>query len=228
MFNHKVAGKAKKISNDLILINAAIAAFGLFIIVYPWGAKEIVCRILAGLICVWGIFKIFSQIMRRKNNDVSVAGIVFGCLLLAIGVYVIISPEFLAGVLTVVLSVILFLGALFKLQYAVKFQKNNSKLWWVQAGAAILLIITSIIAFINPFGKAGNLIMIFIGIALVVDAIWDLLTIFYIKKKFGEAVKYAAENNVYEGRTIPEDNGKYVNTVAVDSDSENSSEPPQQ
>ena len=215
-----IKNKVNKISKDIILINVAITLLGVFLVLNPWGAKEIICRIIGGILTAWGIFKVFDSFVTRGNKTVNTARLIFGCILTGIGVYILVLPGFLAAMLTVLLSIILFIGALFKLQYALNFAKNGSKLRWVQAGAAILLLITSVIAFLNPFGNAGNLIMIFIGAALIVDGIWDLLTILYIKKKLSQRIDEADIPGVQNYET--DNSGKYVNTTAEDSDSSNS------
>ncbi len=205
--------RVRKISKDMILINIGIVLLGLFLVLNPGGAKTVICRLIGGIIAAWGVFKIFEYLVRKRRADISVAPLVGGCILLAIGVSVLIAPQILAAIVTISLSVILFLGAVSKLQYAVTFVQSDSSLWWVQTIGAILLIITSVISFINPFGSAGNLIMIFMGAALMVDGIWDLLTMLYISKvlkKVSREVDDAAE------RASSGASGRYIETTAED------------
>lgn len=204
----KLIKKAKKISKDIILVNVGIIALGIFLVLYPGGAKDIICRIIGGILSAWGIFKIFEYLIVKMKTSNSIAPLVGGCILLGIGVYVLISPALLSAMITIALASILFIGAVFKLQYALLFSKNESKLWWIQAVGAILLIITSVIAFINPFGGAGNIIMIFIGIALIADGAWDLMTILYISK-FMQNAGSDIEKTVSSS-------SKYVDTTAED------------
>ncbi len=212
MTSEKLRKKAKRVSKDMILINIAVVLLGVFLIIYPWGAKEIICRILGGLLAAWGVFRIFDYIITKSKKTNSIAGIIFGCVLLGIGVYVLIAPDFLVGILTALLSCIIFVFALLKLQYSLRFSREKSRLWVVQAVAAVIMMVTSVIAFINPFTRAGNFIMIFIGIALVINGIWDLLTIFYIKKFLSKTV-----DEVFSD-TASGDQSKYVDTYAVDAD----------
>ena len=212
MTKEKLRNKAKRISKDMILINIAVILLGVFLIIYPWGAKEIICRVLDGLLSAWGVFRIFDFIITKSKKTNSIAGILIGCILLGIGIYVLIFPDFLVGILTALLAVIIFVFALLKLQYSLRFSRENSRLWVVQAVAAVIMIVASVIAFFNPFGKAGNFIMIFIGIALVINGIWDLLTIFYIKKFLSRAAE-----NVFSDSPV-QDSSKFVDTYVVDAD----------
>ena len=196
---NQLKNKAKKISKDIILINICIVALGLFLVIRPGDAREILCRIIGGIIALWGGFKLFQYfIVKRKTaENINILPLIGGCVLLAIGVSVLIAPHFLEGLFTAALALILFLGAVFKLQYAVAFVQNNSKMWWIQTIGAILMVITSVLAFINPFGQSGNLIFVFIGISLIADGIWDLISLFFISKILKNAVSQAESTREY-------------------------------
>lgn len=210
--------KVKSVSKDMVLINIAIILLGLFLVIRPGQAREIICVIIGAVMSCWGGFKLFQYFMTKKSSDVSVLPLLGGCILLAIGISVIVAPGLLAGMITAAFAVILFFGAVFKLQYGIAFMQNNSKLWWVQTVGAILMIITSVIAFINPFGGAGNIIMMFIGFALMADGIWDLLSILYINKFLKKTVE-DAENSV--NNYTSSSNGRYIDTTAEDVSDDN-------
>lgn len=212
--------KAKKISKDMVLINVAIVLLGLFLVLKPGEAREIICTFIGGILTAWGGFKLFDYFLTRRKTDLSMLSLIGGCILLAVGASIIIAPVILAGMITAALAVILFIGAVFKLQYGVAFMQNESKLWWLQTVGAILMIITSVIAIINPFGSAGNLIMIFIGFALMADGIWDLLSILYISKVLKKAVKKVEEAEEYSYSSDSSSSGRYIETTAEDVSSE--------
>lgn len=210
--------KAKKISKDMILVNIGIIVLGLFLVIKPGEAEEIICRILGGIVAAWGGFKLFEYfVVRQKNNDMSVSPMIGGCILLAIGLSILIAPNILTGFIRAALALVLFLGALFKLQYALSFMQNSSKMWWVQTIGAVLMIITSVIAFINPIEQ---IIMVFIGFALMADGIWDLLSILYISKVLKKAVN-EAENTPPDYSSSPSSSGRYIETTAEDVSSDN-------
>ena len=210
--------KAKRISREFVLINAGIVLLGILLVVYPAQSKEIICRALGAVLSVWGVFKIIDYIKLRHNEIFFLFSLVQGCALLGFGVYILIQPNVLAAFITAALSIILFIGAVLKLQYALEFSKYDSKGRWFQAAAAIVMIIASVISFVNPFGEASNILMMFIGISLIIDGVWDLLTIAYISKTFKEA-KEEFKKAGKKART--KKSTEYIDAEAVDVDDNN-------
>ncbi len=210
--------KAKRISREFVLINAGIVLLGILLVVYPAQSKEIICRALGAVLSVWGVFKIIDYIKLRHNEIFGSFALVQGCALLGFGVYILIQPNVLAAFITAALSIILFIGAVLKLQYALEFSKYDSKGRWFQAAAAIVMIIASVISFVNPFGEASNILMMFIGISLIIDGVWDLLTIAYISKTFKEA-KEEFKKAGKKART--KKSTEYIDAEAVDVDDNN-------
>lgn len=213
-----VKKKAKQVSREFVLINAGIVVLGILLVVYPAQSKDIICRALGAVLSVWGVFKIIEYIKLRHNEIFGSFALVQGCVLLGFGVYILIVPAVLAAFITAALSIVLFIGAVLKLQYALEFSRYDSNGRWFQAAAAIVMIIASVISFVNPFGQASNILMIFLGISLIVDGVWDLLTIAYITKTFKE-VKDEVKKTRKKNHT--KSTREYIDTEAVDVDDDN-------
>ena len=59
-----------------------------------------------------------------------------------------------------------------------------------EALAAIIMIAASVVSFINPF-TGFHLLVIFLGISLIIDGVWDIFTMFYLRslvKKFKKGI----------------------------------------
>ncbi len=193
---NKVKKKTIEVAREFIILNIGIVLLGLFLVIFPTLSGKIICYILGGILGVWGLFKIIEY-FRVRNEFFGSFSLVQGCALLCFGIYILIVPEFLSTFIAIVLTMILFIGAVLKLQYALEFARLKSKGWTVQAIGAIIVIAASIIAFLNPFG-AANFLMIFIGISLIFDGIWDLITMIYVSKffkKIENAVTRADKHN---------------------------------
>lgn len=194
MKKNEVKAKAKELSREFFLINLGIVALGVLLLVFP--SKEegalllILCRVLAAALCVWGVFKLFEYIRLRNNEIFGSFALIQGCALLVFGVYIMIRPDLLVGFIIAALSIILFIGGVFKLQYALEFSHMRSKSWAIQALAAIIMIAASVVSFINPF-TGFHLLVIFLGISLIIDGVWDIFTMFYLRslvKKFKKGI----------------------------------------
>ncbi len=185
----KKKNKTVEVAREFILLNIGIVLLGIFLVIFPSLSSAIICYILGVILCIWGLFKVIEY-FRVKNEFFGSFSLVQGCALLLFGAFILIKPEFLAAIIAIILTMILFIGAVLKLQYALEFARLKSKGWRIQAVGAVLVIAASIIAFFNPFG-AANLLMIFIGISLIFDGVWDLVTMVYISKFLKGAAKSA-------------------------------------
>ena len=192
---NNVKNKTKEVTREFMLLNIGIVLLGIFLVIFPTDSALIICCIIGVILSLWGLFKIIEY-FRIKKEFFGSFSLVQGCVLLCFGIYIIIRPEFLAKMVAIVLNMILFIGAILKLQYALEFARFKSRGWGIQAIGAVLVIAACIIAFLNPFGVT-DFLMIFIGISLIFDGAWDLVTMVYISRflrKIEKAAKKARKN----------------------------------
>ena len=67
----------------------------------------------------------------------------------------------------------------------------ESDKWWIELIGAVVMVVVGIIALLNPFSTSSALI-VFIGIALMIEGLWDfisLMRIVSVTKKAGKAIK---------------------------------------
>lgn len=175
----KVKQMAKDVTKEFILLNAGVVLLGLLFVLFPDSSKELLCRAVGAALCLWGLIKFVDYIRARRNEIFGSFAMVQGFALLGSGVYILIKPDLLATILTAALSVLLFIGAVLKLQYTLEFARMSSKGWIVQAIGAVLMIMVSIYAFSQPTNASRDF-MIFLGGALIFNGLWDLATMIYI------------------------------------------------
>ena len=215
MKTDEIKFKTKEISREFLIMNLGIIALGVILTVYPDESKDLICRVLACALCVWGLFKIFEYIKLKNNEIFGSFSLVQGCSLLVFGVYIMIRPSLLAGFVLTAMSIILFIGGILKLQYALELSNMNSKGWVAQAIAAVIMIVTSVISFADPF-NASNVLMIFIGVSLIADGLWDIFTLFYLKRLIKKAKQSFVKSSGKKDKK--KDTSIYVNAEAEDAD----------
>ncbi len=180
MNTNKIKKKAAEVTKEFVILNIGIVLLGIFLVIFPKLSASIICYIIGVILSIWGLFKVIEY-FRIKNEFFGSFSLVQGCALLGFGIYILVSPGFLSAIIAIVLNMILFIGAIMKLQYTFEFARLKSKGWAIQAVGAVLVIAACIIAFLNPFG-AADFLMIFIGISLIFDGVWDLITMIYVSK----------------------------------------------
>ena len=145
-------------------------------VIYPAQSVVIVCRVVGILLCAWGLYLMVIYFARSKLEVLGSFALVQGVALAGFGVYILLKPEFLAGFLTIALAIILLAGGAMKLQYAMDFLRLKLPGWWAELIGAACMIVLGIVAIANPF-KSALALMMFLGVSLIVDSIWDLISI---------------------------------------------------
>ncbi len=181
----QVKKKAKEIYRNFIVINIGLVVLGIVMIIFPDKSKDIICRAVGIMLCIWGVLNIIDYIRLRRQEVFGSFGLISGCACIGFGTYIIIMPDNLAAFITAALSIVLFICGVIKLQHAIDFAHVKSKGWISQVIFALVMIAAGVVSFFNPFG-ASDWLMRFVGIALTISSIWDIITIIWFNKNLKE------------------------------------------
>lgn len=190
----EIQREVRSIRRELIFANIAILALGFLLALYPETSGSVICRVVGVVLCMAGLLRCVAYFREDKTEAFGSFALVQGAAMLGFGIYFVVRPASLAAFLTVVLAIVLIVGGVMKLQYGFDLARFQVTGWWIELIGALLTAALGILVFVNPF-EAAETLMIFIGIAFIVDAVWDLLSIFYLSrtiKKYKTALKEGA------------------------------------
>ncbi len=202
-----VMKKVRQARLELILLAIANVVLGVALIAKPDDAVEVVCRVIGIVLAVWGVIRIINYFRVAVVEAFGSFGLVQGVALIAFGVYIAVAPYVMAEIFTVMTAILIIIGGVIKIQYSVDLKRMHSNTWWIELVAAIMLVVLGAIALVNPFA-ANSALMVFVGISLVVDGVFDLASIIRISiiaKHIGKNVKNAMQNadkEVIEGEIV--------------------------
>ena len=168
--------KLKTIKFEIIIVSIALFVLGLLLVIFPTASQEIICKGIGVALCVWGVLRLINYFRIAGSEILGSYGLVQGVTLLAFGMFFVI---------------IIIVDGILKLQYAVDFYHLESDKWWIELIGAVVMVVIGIIALLNPFSTSSALI-VFIGIALMIEGLWDfisLMRIVSVTKKAGKAIK---------------------------------------
>lgn len=179
--------RLKGVKRELIILSIALILLGILLILFPETSVNLLCRGIGIALCVWGVLRLMSYFKSAGTEILGSFGLVQGVTLLAFGVFFVMRPEIIALFFTTAIGIVIIVDGILKLQYAMDFYHLNADMWWLELIGAAIMIILGIVAVINPFGTVSTL-MIFAGAILVVEGIWDLVSILRISK-FAKDIK---------------------------------------
>lgn len=185
--------EVRGIRREIIFTNLAVIVLGLLMVLFPDSSTDLICRATGAILCIWGIIRIVSYFAQKSTEAFASFALVQGAAMLGFGIYFLVRPEFLASFLSVVLGIILIVGGVMKLQYAIDFLRLKATGWWIQIAGALVMAVLGVVALVNPFA-AANTLTIFLGAAFLLDGVWDLVAVSFLShfvKKVRQAVSEA-------------------------------------
>ncbi len=165
---------------SLIIAFSAIL-IGLLFILTPQTSADVICYVAGILLLASGIAAVVSYLAsgRLFGSYALVSGIV----LLVCGVFCLLRPEVIQGLLTVIFGVFLVIDGMVTLQDGIDCARAKLGGWWVLAALAVITIALGCVIL---FGKFGS-IMLLAGISLIVDGVFDLIATLAFSKRVREA-----------------------------------------
>ena len=153
----------------------------LLFILTPQASADVICYVAGILLLASGVAAVISYLAsgRLFGSYALVSGIV----LLVCGVFCLLRPEIIQGLLTVLFGVFLVIDGMMTLQDGVDCARARLAGWWVPA---LLGAVTIALGCVVLFGKFDS-IMLLAGISLIVDGVFDLIVTFAFSKRIRTA-----------------------------------------
>ncbi len=174
--SEKIKRRAKNTKREIAFVDIALLILGVLMIIFPEKSSDIICIAVGLILGIWGLVRLITYFASGKIESFGSFALVQGTALLGFGILFIINPGILKAFLSAALAITLIVSGVMKLQYAVDFLRLKAKFWYVSLLGAVISITLGAMVFFNPF-SAAKWLMLFIGISLTVNAVWDIISV---------------------------------------------------
>ena len=181
----------KRVKWETVLMALTAIIVGIAFIVAPSSSGAVVVYLSGALLLCIGIYcfvKFFT--MRLTLPSFMFTGI----LLILVGIFFLVRPGVVQGLLTVLFGIYLILDGLFKIRDGIECVRLRVKGGW---SMFLLAAITIILGLLVMFGSFED-IMIIAGTSLIIDGICDIFTTIYLSAyvhKTKRTIKKEAKKN---------------------------------
>ena len=165
-----IRGYFKALKWRSLIVAFSAILLGLLFILTPQASADVICYVAGILLLASG---------RLFGSYALVSGIV----LLVCGVFCLLRPEIIQGLLTVLFGVFLVIDGMMTLQDGVDCARARLAGWWVPA---LLGAVTIALGCVVLFGKFDS-IMLLAGISLIADGVFDLIVTLAFSKRIRTA-----------------------------------------
>lgn len=168
---NNLSTKVKKMSITSIIFSLIFIFTGIFLLLKPETAINIVCYVLGVILVLWGVVSIIQFFSDKNSTNYLSISFIFGAFVFIFGIIILIKPSIIASIVPLLLGVWMVINGVTKLSYSLSLYKTNKNI--LSVIGSILIIVFGVTLIFNPFEGAKGLTQI-IGIALIVYSVLDL------------------------------------------------------
>ena len=168
---NNLSTKVKKMSITSIVFSLLFIVTGVFLLIKPETAINVVCYVLGIILVLWGVVSIIQFFSDKNSTSYLSLNFIFGAFVFIFGIIILIKPSIIASIVPLLLGVWMVINGVTKLSYSLSIYKETKNLFSILG--ALLIVIFGVTLIFNPFEGAKALTQI-IGIALIIYSILDL------------------------------------------------------
>ena len=169
---------AKKLKWNLILMSLLYLALGIFLLMVPGTALNVVCCALGGVVLACAAVQLVRYFVVERGVFQSQLTLISGLVCLALGAFLIIRSDVVVRVLPIVFGLFVIFDSLGRIQNALELRRCEYSSWKIFLLLAVLSVVLGIVMVVNPFGAMETLVMA-IGVILIVEGALNLLSAAY-------------------------------------------------
>ena len=168
----------KKLKWNLIVMSVLYLALGIFLLMVPGTALNVVCYALGGVVLLGAVIQLVRYFLVERGIFQSQLTLISGLVCLALGGFLILRSDIVVRILPIVFGLFVIFDSLGRIQNALELRKCQYPSWKGFLLLAVLSIVLGIVMILDPFGTMETLVMA-IGVILIVEGALNLLSALY-------------------------------------------------
>ena len=164
----------KKLKWNLIFMSLLYVGLGIFLVMKPGTALNIVCYALGGVVLACAAVQLIRYFVVERGVFQSQLTLISGIICLALGAFLLLRSDIVVSILPIVFGLFVIFDAIGRVQNALDLRRCGYDSW----KGFLLLPVLSVVLIVNPFGAMETLVMA-IGVILIVEGAINLLSALY-------------------------------------------------
>lgn len=176
----------KSLLTGSILASLAFVLLGIAFIVAPESSMDIICNTIAILLMLYGIY---GLVLSFQSISISYSlNIGTSLIALILGIVILCNNAILQVIIPIILGLFFVINGITKLRYAIVL-KDQGRSWAGPIVVALVMVACGIVMLARPIFVAATLTT-FLGIIMVVYALFDLVDAVMLHKDLSTLEKY--------------------------------------
>ena len=162
----------KSIRNSLVLTSVLYTALGVVLMLFPGSALRWTCTLIGVVTLGYGVVRAVGY-WKDGGGYAQRFDLFLGVALGLLGVFLMVSPQFLASVIPVTLGVYILVDGVSSIKKALDMKALGFPKWQISLAAAVILAAFGLVMVLRPFATLETLV-VFIGLGFVFDGVYTL------------------------------------------------------
>ena len=163
----------KKLKWNLVLMSALYLGLGVFLLMKPTTALNIVCYALGAVVLACAAVQLIRYFVFQSQLT-----LISGIICLALGAFLILRSDIVVSILPIVFGLFVIFDSISRVQNALDLRRCGYSSWKSFLLLPVLSVVLGVIMILNPVGTLETLVMA-IGIILIVEGSINLLSALY-------------------------------------------------
>ena len=165
----------KKLKWNLVLMSVLYLGLGIFLVLKPGTALNIVCYALGGVVLACAAVQLIRYFVVERGVFQSQLTLISGIICLALGAFLLLRSDIVVSILPVVFGLFVIFDAIARVQNALDLRRCGYDSWKGFLLLPVLSVVLGVVLIVNPFGAMETLVMA-IGINLL-SALYTVLAL---------------------------------------------------
>ncbi|MGY6224884.1 HdeD family acid-resistance protein [Faecalibacterium duncaniae] len=168
----------KKLKWNLVLMSVLYLGLGIFLVMKPGTALNIVCYALGGVVLACAAVQLIRYFVVERGVFQSQLTLISGLVCLALGAFLLLRSDIVVSILPIVFGLFVIFDAIARVQNALDLRRCGYDSWKGFLLLPVLSVVLGVVLIVNPFGAMETLVMA-IGVILIVEGAINLLSALY-------------------------------------------------
>lgn len=160
----------KKMKTNVAASSLLCVALGLVLLLWPGLSIKIVCTAVGAVLIMSGVIRIMEYFFVRDGSMYSQINLIFGIVLSAVGIWIVLSPEKVLSLIPIILGIVITLHGLHNIKQAIGLCRDQYDKWWIALLLGIVTVGVGVLLICRPFAAIDTMVML-IGVFLIYDGL---------------------------------------------------------
>ena len=178
----------KKVRLVTIVFAAVYILMGIAMIAFQLQFKSVLGIVLGIAACAFGAFRLFTYFKKSRNETLIATDLFIGTVFLLLGIICLVKHSVVLDFVELVFGLMLFAGALIKIQNAIDLHHLGYQNWWIVLIFGCVSVVFSVLVILKP-DFVLSIYMTIAGVFLIYDGAANLASVFFYNTVAGRIKK---------------------------------------